>query len=131
MSVIDKAKILLGTGEGANYADCRLNEMLTKSGEEAQLYRVMCKAEYHSIKGNKFSHYDWAMEMKWFATCYEHSKKWQAIFYPSGDGIIIEIVVLKEALLYMFQERSLDNIGAAYAADVELLNMVVRSVKVI
>ena len=127
-----KANLLLGTGEGVDY-ESRLDKLLVKSGEEIHLFRVMCEAEYFSIikNNNKFIFYEWAMEKKWFATCYNHAMKWGEYFYPDKIFKIVEITVLKESLKFMFYIKLLDNIGPAYSADIILLNNIVRKVRLI
>lgn len=124
---------LLGTGEGGCYADGQLDELISLDGEEAHLYRAMCDAEYDSIvaNGNTFVEYEWALEKKWFAVSSNHAVKWADLFYPDGVYKIIEITVLKEALKYMFFVKMLDNIGPAYSADVDLLNMTVRRLRLL
>jgi len=93
----------------------------------------MSDAEYDSITKNNniFVHYDFAMEKKWFATSHDHAKKWGKLFYPNDIYKIIEITILKEALKYMFHVQFLDNIGEAYAADREMLNIIVRRLRLI
>ena len=119
---------LLGTGDSADYKEHNSND-----SEEIQLFRVMCEAEYISIikNHNKFIEYEWAMEKKWFATCINHANKWGKLFYPDGVYKLIEITVLKESLKYMFYLKLLDNIGPAYSADIELLNKIVRRIKLL
>ena len=68
------------------------------------------------------------MEKKWFASCYDDVKKWGKLFYPYENYKIIEMIVLQESLKYMFYVKYLDNIGPAYAADVELLNKIARRI---
>jgi len=124
---------LLGTGEGLNYENNQMNILFVQDEEEIQLFRAMCEAEYISIINNndKFVSYDYAMEKKWFATCHIHAKKWGDLFYPYGTYKIIEITVLKVSLKYMFFVKFLDNIGPAYAADVILLNKIVKRVRLV
>ena len=128
-----KAPILLGTGEGACYGDGRLSGLSVQKGEEIRLFRAMCDTEYVSIvnNDNTFVPYEWALEKKWFAVCHDHAEKWANWFYPDGIYRIIEIAVLKEALKYMFYLKLLDNIGPAYSADVALLNMIVRRLRLL
>ena len=122
--------ILLGTGEGASYAGV-LDDFFDKTGEEVELYRVMCKDEYLSIveAGNKFVEHEYSMGGKWFATSHSDAEKWGRLFYQNQDYCILEITVLTDALKYMFHLRMLDNIGPAYSADVLLLNKIVRRVR--
>ena len=129
----DRSSVLLGTGEGIRYDDGRLNGVTVREGVETLLFRAMCEAEYDSIvsNANTFVPYDWALEKKWFATCYEHAVKWADWFYPDGTYRIAEITVLRETLKYMFYVKLLDNIGPAYSADVTLLNMIVRGLKLV
>jgi len=126
-------KSLLGTGEGVCYTDGRLGRLSEQKGEEVQLFRAMCDAEYLSIvkNGNSFVPYEWALEKKWFAVCIDHAKKWANWFYPAGVYKILEITVLKETLRYMFFVKMLDNIGPAYSADVALLNLIVRRLRLV
>ena len=124
---MDKNNMLLGTGIGANYVE-QLNALIEKDGEETQLFRAMCEAEYVSILENdgKFAEYNFAMEQKWFAMCVEDVNKWGKLFYQEAAYTILEITVLNESLKYMFYSSRLDNIGPAYLADIELLNKIMR-----
>lgn len=124
---------LLGTGEGFDYDDGRLDKLSAQYGEETRLFRAMCEPEYISIigNGNKFVAYDWAMDKKWFATCYSHAKRWGTLVYPDGAYKILEITVLTESLKYMFYLKALDNIGPAYSADIVLLNKIVRRLRLV
>jgi len=135
MSILPEARasILLGTGEGACYGDGRLSRLSEQDGIETQLFRAMCEAEYNSIisNANTFAPYEWALEKKWFATCQDHARKWAAWFYPDGIYRIVEVTVLEEMLKYMFFVKMLDNIGPAYSADVALLNMIVRRLRLV
>ena len=130
--VLTAGSTLFGTGHGDDYKG-QLNDLKTANGEEAKLFRVICDAEYISIVENNdsFEEYEWAMELKWFATCLEHAKKWGNLFYPNGDCNIIEVTLLKESLKYMFYLKFLDNIGSAYAANAELLNKIIRRIRLI
>ncbi|MDR2167271.1 MAG: hypothetical protein LBE35_05405 [Clostridiales bacterium] len=131
MKKLIKAGTLLGTGEGANYVG--LENLLHISGNEVQLFRVMSVAEWESlsVNGHKFSNYDFAMEKKWFATSHNHARMWGELFYPDGIYRIIEITLADIALDYMFHVKLLDNIGPAYAADIEMLNKVVRRLRLV
>jgi len=125
--------IVLGTGEGNDYADGRLDRLTERDGVEVKLYRAVSEAESISIISNNYSFvpYEFAIEKKWFATCLTHAEKWAEWFYTDGVYRIIEIVVLRESLKYMFYLKMLDNIGPAYAADINLLSKIVREVKII
>ena len=120
--------VLLGTGEGLNYIDYQLNGLNGQNGDKVHLFRALCEAEYMSVcnNGNVFVPYEYAMDKKWFATCRDHAVKWGEWFYPDGNYKVVEIVVLRESLKFMFYLKSLDNIGPAYAADTILLNKIVR-----
>ena len=135
MSILPKNRtfILFGTGEGSCFEDGHLEELSVRAGTEVKLYRAMCEAEYLSIitNGNKFVNFEWSLEKKWFATCRDHAQEWGDWFYPNETYRILEITILKEALNYMFYARLLDNIGAAYSADIKLLNMVVRRLRLV
>ena len=98
-----RQSVLLGTGEGTLYTDI-LERLSEKSGKETVLFRSMCEDEYNSIvqNNNQFIPYDWAMEKKWFAICYEHAQQWGDRFYPDNRYKIVEITVLEESLKYMF-----------------------------
>jgi len=122
---------LLGSGEGSDYSDGRLKGLKVSNGEEAQLYRVVSEAEYISIidNGDVFVEYDFAMGMKWFALTPKDALAWAKWLYKDAPYEIIEVTILKEALKYMFFSKWLDDIGPAYAADIELLNGIVRKVK--
>ena len=124
---------MLGTGEGKHFTSSNTECFEEQSGKETKQFRVMCKAEYSSIlnNNNRFIQYDFAMELKWFATSYDDAKKWGSIFYKNGDYIILEIIMLEKSLKYMFYAKSLDNIGPAYSADVELLNKIVRRLRAV
>ena len=126
-------KSLFGTGEFADYRSEQLEGLQSKDGCETQLYRIMSSAEYANIVEHNgiFLAYEWAMEKKWFATCVEHAAQWATLLYPDGSNKTLEITVLNEALKYMFYVKALDNIGPAYAADVELLNAIVRRVRLV
>jgi hypothetical protein len=125
--------VLFSTGTGADYDDGRLNDLSVRAGGEVKLFRAVCEAEYISIieNENKFIPYEYAMGKKWFATCRAHAKKWGDWFYPDCTYKIIEITVLEESLKYMFYLKSLDDIGAAYAADEVLLNKIVRGLRLV
>ena len=75
--------------------------------------------------------YEYAMDKKWFATILCHAQQWGKLFYPDGICDIIEITLPARARDYMFHVNMLDNIGPAYAADVNLLNKIVRKVRII
>jgi len=109
----------------------QLNSFKTRKGTEVSLFRTISEAEYISIlkNGYKFITYPYAMEKKWFAISYKHAKLWSEILYPKEPYKIIEITVLDDALKFMFYVGFLDNIGPAYAADVDLLNAIVRNVR--
>ena len=129
--LIDDLKNQIGTGEGKKYTNEQLNGLLTKTGEEVKLFRVMCEAEYNSlVNNNRFITYDNALEIKWFASCYTDVEKWRDCFkkiYPENfDFVILEVILLKEALKYMFFADNLDAIGYAYSADSDLLNKIIR-----
>ena len=121
----------MGSGEfDAHKYD--LEMLVGKSGKEVSLFRVMSVEEYNKLKRHdgKFTPYDFAMDLKWFATSLEHVLQWKDLFkYRESEFRIIEIIVIEEALYFMSYAESLDNIGKAYAADVEMLNMIVRRVK--
>ena len=123
--------VLLGTGEGTDYSDGRLEGLSVRNGEEVCLFRAVSEAEYSSIvnNSNSFVFYEWAIEKKWFATNLDHAKKWAKWLYVDGIYRIVEVVVLNESLKYMFYVKMLDNIGPAYAADIKLLNKIVRRIK--
>ena len=125
--------VLLGTGEGANYSDGRLEGLSVRNGKEVYLYRAVSEAEYISIVDNNYSFvfYEWAIEKKWFATNTDHVKKWGNWLYAGGSYKTVEVVVLDESLQYMFYVKMLDNIGPAYAADVELLKKIVRRIRLV
>ena len=125
--------MLLGTGEGNDYNDGRLEELSVRGGDEVCLFRAVSEAEYSSIvdNSNRFVPYEWAIEKKWFATQLAHVKKWAEWLYTDGDYKIAEVVVLYESLKYMFYVKMLDSIGPAYAADIELLNKIVRKVRMV
>ena len=124
---------LLGTGVGANYDSKELERLSSQVGKEVHLFRAVCDNEYISIlnNNNKFTPYAFAMEMKWFATCHEHAKMWGELFYPDKAFKVVEITVSEKALCYMFYMRMLDNIGSAYAADIYLLNRIVKGVRLV
>ena len=88
------------------------------------MFRAVSNEEYDSIinNNNSFIPYDFALEMKWFASNYSHAKKWGDVFYPNGLYKIVKITIAENALHFMFYTRMLDNIGPAYAADIILLN---------
>ena len=121
---------LPGSGIGANYDLDRLIELTKHCNKEVHLFRALCDAEYLSIinNHNKFIPYDFALEMKWFATCYKHAKLWGDLLYPSRDYKIIRITILEKTLDYLYYDIMLDNIGPAYAADIVLLNWIVKEV---
>ena len=122
---------MFGTGEGKDYY-CRHSETLSVLvTEEVHLFRAVSEAEYESVvtNGNRFVYYEWALEKKWFATTLDHAISWAKWFYSDGNYRIIEATVLTVSLIYMFYVRMLDNIGPAYAADVELLNKIVRRLR--
>ena len=125
--------VLFGTGEGKDYSDVSLEGLSVRNGEEVCLFRVVSEAEYTSIvdNSNSFVFYEWAIEKKWFATNLEHAKKWAKWLYSNGIYKIVEAVVLSESLKYMFYVKMLDNIGPAYAADIELLNKIVRRIRLV
>ena len=129
MSFVE-ATTILSTGEGINYRNGQLEGLQSRNGNEISLFRAMCEAEYLSIieNNNTFIEYDWGMEKKWFATSYDHVKKWGKLFYPNEVYKTIKMIVLQESLKYMFYVKLLDNIGPAYAADVELLNKITRRI---
>ena len=124
---------LLGTGEGTDYNDGCLDGLSVRDGEEVCLFRAISEAEHTSIieNSNRFVFYEWAIEKKWFATNLDHAKKWATWLYADGIYRIVEVVVLAESLKYLFYVKMLDNIGPAYAADVELLKKIIRRIRII
>ena len=69
---------LLGTGVGENYDLEIINKLSENCNIETHLYRALCDTEYFNIinNHNKFTYFDYALEMKWFATSYEHARLW-------------------------------------------------------
>ena len=130
---LSDAWVLLGTGEGKDYGDGRLEGLSVRTGDEERLFRAVSEAEYTSIVENSdnFVFYEWAIEKRWFATNQDHAKKWAKWLYANGIYKIVEVVVLRESLKYMFYVKMLDNIGPAYAADIELLNKIVRRIRLV
>ena len=124
---------LLGTGVGANYNPKKLSKLAEYCNSDIHLFRALCDAEYLSIinNHNKFMPYDFALEMKWFATCYDHARAWGDLFYPNKDYKIIRIKISEKTLDYLYFDKMLDNIGSAYAGDIVLLNSIVQEVKLI
>ena len=125
----DKPSSLAGTGISENYP--LLSSQLKNETKITTLLRAMSIDEWNTLQKNgfKYSYYEYAMEQKWFATSLEHVKKWGMMFYPTGDGVIIKMKVPVKALEFMFYVRSLDNIGPAYSADIEMLNIISRGVE--
>ena len=101
------------------------------NNEIFSLFRAMSHDEYRSINenGNRFIDYDFAMSTKWFAVHLEDAHRWAALFYPNDNYVIIEIIVPREALSLMHHNPHLDMIGPAYAAEIDLLNMVMKSLR--
>ena len=122
----------MGTGEGDSYADKQLEQLLVLDGNESSLLHVVSKAEYISyVDNNCFLPYDYAMEKKWFATCYGHALMQANKLYQDNEYRIVKITVLTESLRYMFYVKSLDSIDPAYAADTSLLNKIVRRLQLV
>lgn len=125
--------VIKGTGIGADFTYEQLSDLLTSTGREVRLFRTMSTEEYQSItdNNNTFIPYDFAMEMKWFAKREEDCKEWARRLEMLGEGesrVFVAITVLKKALSFMFYSEKLDGVGAAYSADVDLLNKIVRRV---
>ena len=122
---------LFGTGVGASYNLEKLSIQTKSCNNEVYLFRALCDAEYLSIinNHNKFVSYDFALEMKWFATCYDHARAWGDLFYPNKDYKIIRIKISEKTLDYLYFDKMLDNIGSAYAGDIVLLNCIVKEVE--
>jgi len=125
-------QILLGIGKGSCHTEKQLNKVLSNN-KKLKLYRAVCEAEYEDIrkKGMKFCYYPYGMEIKWFATNYEHAIMWGESLYPNGIYRILEMTILNTSLQFMFYVKYLDNIGPAYAADVDLLNKIMKKVKLV
>ena len=130
---ITNKPVLFGTGEIASYTDKQIDALVAKDGKKVRLYRAICNAEYDSLSANsfKFVYYANAMEMKWFATSIKQVRKWGDLIYSDNDYQIIEATLLRDSLPYMFFVNFLDNIGPAYAADIMLLNKIVRKVRLL
>jgi len=120
---------ILGTGIGSDYP--HLADLLKTETKTTELLRIMSTEEWDCLLKNNFvfTEYEFAMEQKWFAVTYEHVMKWGEIFYPKGNGNIIAMTVPVKALEYMFYIKFLDGIGPAYSADITMLNIISKEVK--
>ena len=110
----------------------QLDGFIKQDCEFTELFRAVCNDEYESIvKNNKFIYFPYAMEMKWFATSYEHAKIWADSLYPDDTYKIIKVTIPLLQIRNMFFCKSLDGIGPAFAADVGLLNEIAKKVELI
>jgi len=103
----------------------------TINNKEIALFRVMNLDEYNALKDNNgmFTEYDYAMEVKWFATSMDHVMEWKDKFkYKDGEYKIIEINILQSVLNDMHYVELLDGIGPAYSAEIHMLNVIERRI---
>jgi hypothetical protein len=91
-----------------------------------RLYRAVSQQELRDIQlQDRFCAVATSMEGKWFAERLEHAQEWGRRFYQPGELFFIICVDMPDQLAQqMYSIVSLDDIGPARWADLDLLGLI-------